>query len=71
MPKKIDNNATREKLVAIQKELTVLHLGKEMKEIIECGVALILGSGHMLIYGPPGANKTNVIEDLCLRFPDA
>jgi len=68
---KIDNDRTREKIVTIQEELEALHLGRDMHDVIEGILLAMLSSGHVLIYGPPGSNKSNVIEDGISRVTGA
>lgn len=36
----------------------------EKEEMIECTIISLIAGQHMLVVGPPGAAKTNVIEEL-------
>lgn len=66
-----DVNRTRSKLEAIGNELSMLHLGDTMNEVILGGILAMLSKSHVLLTGMHGANKSRVIEDLFSRIEGA
>lgn len=68
---KINTDTVREQLTSIGEEMTRRHLGEQMREITLGGILCVLSKRHMLLYGPHGANKSRVIEDLIERVDGA
>lgn len=67
----MDINTIREKIATIQSEVCNEHVGDLMHEIVRCAFTCMLARKHMVLYGPPGVNKSRVILSVLNRVVGA
>lgn len=68
---KVNLNAVRTKFHSILTECSGIHIGEQMNDIVRALVLAMLGQFHVLLFGPPGCNKSGVIRDLYSRIEGA
>lgn len=71
MPATIDLDIVRQKFKDIRSEMASSHIGEAMQDVIQGGLVSLVSKTHMLLYGPPGMNKSRVIHDLVNRVEGA
>ena len=69
--KKVNLAAVRNKFHNILAEAGNNHIGETMNDIARALVLGMLGRFHILLFGPPGCNKSRVIRDIYGRVENA
>jgi MoxR-like ATPase len=61
----------RDKIATVSSEVCNEHVGDLMHEIVRCAFACMISRKHMILYGPPGVNKSRVTLSVLNRIEGA